>query len=475
MTSSVVDRAIVGGGIAGLVLLLVGGQSDPGVIYPAVLPMTFLVAGAVALLLRPGQGVARMLASVGSLHLGAFGLSTAVELAAPGIEVRWLIESAAQVLYWLGFVALLAALVIFPDGHARTALDAMIVRGAAAVATALGIAAAFGAKELPVVLGSVGPYPNPFAIPAFEPAASIGGASPLLVPAGVLMLAARYHRSSSEARGRIRWPLGAAITVAVAILISPLLVELVGETIQGVAFTLVTALVPVSFVVGLVRHTEIEAHMAELAASRHRLAEAGEAERRRIERDIHDGAQQELLSILARIELARSRLPPGDPTIGELAGVAESVRRIHRELRELAQGIHPSVLTDRGLAEALASATARLPIAVHLEVAPAVAATRYPETVEATAYFFVLEALTNVMKHAGVSHATVDIDEEDGRLRLEIIDPGRGFEPAAAADGTGLVGMRDRLEAVGGELAIRSAPGRGTVLTGWVPGAGVAA
>jgi len=142
---------------------------------------------------------------------------------------------------------------------------------------------------------------------------------------------------------------------------------------------------------------------------------------------------------------------------------------VHRDLRELARGIHPAILTDRGLPEAVTSAAARLPIRIGVEVAPDVAARRYPAAVEGAAYLFVLEALTNITKHAEADAATVRLRSSGGGLEITVLDSGRGFDPGAAANGMGLTSMRDRLAAVGGHLVVASRPGAGTSLRGIFP------
>jgi signal transduction histidine kinase len=202
----------------------------------------------------------------------------------------------------------------------------------------------------------------------------------------------------------------------------------------------------------------------ELTASRSRIVEAGDAARRRIERNLHDGAQQRLVGLSLSLRLAQRRLE-GDPRASRLlAGLAEDVAEALRELRELARGIHPAVLTDRGLGPALEALAARAPLPVELRTTPR---ERLPEPVEATAYYIVAEALTNVAKYAGATVATVSVEHPDGRLRVAVADDGIGG--ADMTRGSGLRGLADRAEALRGTLRVESAAGRGTTVIAELP------
>jgi signal transduction histidine kinase len=198
----------------------------------------------------------------------------------------------------------------------------------------------------------------------------------------------------------------------------------------------------------------------QLAASRARIVEAGYEERRRLGRDLHDGAQQELVSAVISLQLAKQKWARAPEEAREL--VDEALERMQagiRDLRELAAGIHPSVLTDRGLGAALRALATRSPIAVELGDVPS---ERLPAPVETTAYFVVAEALTNAAKHARCSHAEVAVWVEDGWTVVEVRDDGVGG--ADTSGGTGLRGLADRVSALGGALEIESPAGRGTVI-----------
>ncbi|WP_028063713.1 sensor histidine kinase [Solirubrobacter soli] len=196
----------------------------------------------------------------------------------------------------------------------------------------------------------------------------------------------------------------------------------------------------------------------EVAASRARIVAATDAERRRIGRDLHDGAQQRLVRALMGIEEARRAPERADEALQRAAADA---RHAIDDLRELAAGIHPLVLTDRGLAAALEELTAGAPIPVALRVDEA----RFPPAVEAAAYFFVAEALTNAVKHAGASGVDVTIERRGDELRIEVADDGRGG--ADEAHGSGLRGLRDRVAVLGGRFEIVA--GRGTTLRASLP------
>jgi signal transduction histidine kinase len=210
---------------------------------------------------------------------------------------------------------------------------------------------------------------------------------------------------------------------------------------------------------------ELRAHVKELRASRARMVEAGLAERRRLERDLHDGAQQRLVSLVLGLRLIEKRLDE-DPASarGLLEMVGSELEAALRELRDLARGIHPAALSERGLDAALETLASRTPLPVELE---ATIAERLPEPVELTLYFVVSEALTNVAKHAHASQANVRAARHNGRVVVEVSDDGVGS--ADPAKGSGLNGLADRLSALDGKLEVRSVRGRGTVLRAEIP------
>jgi len=213
----------------------------------------------------------------------------------------------------------------------------------------------------------------------------------------------------------------------------------------------------------------IELQAAELTASRGRVVAAQDAERRRIQRDLHDGVQQEVVALTAKLGLARQRLGRGDPS-GErlLAELQDDLGGLLRALREVAYAIHPPILADRGLLPAVEAQAARLPVAMAVRADPALRDVRYPARIETTAWYALAEALSNVVKHAAASQVEVSLARPDGRLTLEVRDDGRGFD-AGAARGLGLTGLADRLDIVGGTLVVDSRTGRGTTVRMDIP------
>jgi len=204
---------------------------------------------------------------------------------------------------------------------------------------------------------------------------------------------------------------------------------------------------------------------ARLAA---RIVQAQEAERRRLERNIHDGAQQELVALVAKLGVARAKAKNQVLDEAMLIELQRDAGTILKDLRALAQGIHPSVLTDGGLVEAVEDRCSRLPINVRVEASPWLRRHRFDDNVEGAAYFFVTESLTNVLKHADATEAEVRIQRANGHLVLRVSDNGVGFDPSRV-NGHGLTGLTDRFTALAGSVMVDTAPGRGTTLEGRIP------
>lgn len=201
---------------------------------------------------------------------------------------------------------------------------------------------------------------------------------------------------------------------------------------------------------------------AAVEASRARFVEAADEARRRLARDLHDGAQQRLVvaALTLKRAAAHARGTEAEPLVAE---AFDQVQQGLAELRELARGIHPAVLSEHGLAPALEALVARTPVPVELHVAP----DRVPPVFESAMYFTIAEALTNVVKHAAATQVTVDVDVEPERVVAEIADDGVGGARAAA--GSGLRGLADRLDALGGTLRVQSRRGRGTIVHAEAP------
>jgi signal transduction histidine kinase len=202
-----------------------------------------------------------------------------------------------------------------------------------------------------------------------------------------------------------------------------------------------------------------------LAASRARMVEAADIERQRLERNLHDGAQQRLVSLALKLRLVKASLRR-DPTSAEtrLTEAEGELGQALDELRELARGIHPAVLTDRGLAAALEALAERASLPVELTRVPE---DRLPDSIEAAIYYLVAEAVTNVAKYAQATAASVAVERSNGIATVVVSDDGVGG--AKPISGSGLVGLADRVEALGGRLRIDSPPGRGTRITAEIP------
>ena len=212
---------------------------------------------------------------------------------------------------------------------------------------------------------------------------------------------------------------------------------------------------------------EVKRQAEELRASRSRIVATADAERRKIERNLHDGAQQHLVALAVNLRLARDLLTDDPDTAGEMLDLlAGSIKETIQELRDLAHGIYPPLLMDSGLVEALRAAAGRSPLDVEFDPGEV---NRYPTEVEAAVYFCCLEALQNAGKHAPDAHVTLTVGEQDGMLRFVVADDGPGFDLGAMGLGHGFTNMSDRLGAIGGDVAWDSAPGAGVTVTGGVP------
>ncbi|KRC59175.1 hypothetical protein ASE14_15480 [Agromyces sp. Root81] len=218
---------------------------------------------------------------------------------------------------------------------------------------------------------------------------------------------------------------------------------------------------------------QLAEQLDELTASRERLVAVQDDERRRLERDLHDGIQQDVVAQIAGLRLARNRLQRGELTAAELEELQDQARETLTDLRELARGIHPPVLSDNGLVAAVESGVARFPIPLTVEANDRVRAERFPDDVETTAYYVVREALANTAKHANATHASVGLVRSDGHLRIAISDDGCGIGPAASGSHGGLANIRDRVAALRGTVHVSPNEPSGTVVLVELPLDGV--
>jgi signal transduction histidine kinase len=210
---------------------------------------------------------------------------------------------------------------------------------------------------------------------------------------------------------------------------------------------------------------ELIATRDELIASRARIVAAADDARRRIERDLHDGAQQRLVSLGLQLRLAESSVPPDMQSLKELvSGVVSGMTAVSSDLQEISRGIHPAILSDGGLGPALKTLARRCPIPANIDVR---VGGRLPESVEVAAYYVVAEALTNAAKYANASSVSICAELKDATLCLSIQDDGIGG--ADSRKGSGLIGLKDRVEVLGGQMNVISPPGSGTSLHITIP------
>jgi signal transduction histidine kinase len=212
---------------------------------------------------------------------------------------------------------------------------------------------------------------------------------------------------------------------------------------------------------------EVRRQAEELRASRARIVATADAERRKIERNLHDGAQQHLVALAVNLRLVRD-VVADDPeaAVEMLEALAGEVKDTIQELRDLAHGIYPPLLLDSGLVDALRAAASRSPLAVDV-VADGIG--RYPAEVEAAVYFCCLEALQNAAKHAPEANVVIALHEESGGLLFTVTDDGPGFAADAVGKGHGFINMSDRLGAIGGSVRWESEPGEGATVRGSIP------
>jgi signal transduction histidine kinase len=310
-----------------------------------------------------------------------------------------------------------------------------------------------------------------------------------LIAATVGVVYLRWRRSSVGER-RALTPVLATGGLAFVFLLTQLTASQVGasddvELAAFVASIAVFACLPFAFLVGLLRSrigrdeeirsalsaenaqltAELRASVEELRASRARIVEAGYAERRRVERDLHDGAQQRLVALTMNLRLARNRLDSDPGATAELLDEAlEELAAATSELRELARGIHPAVLSDHGLEAAIGGLADRSPVPVEILETPG---ERLPESVESASYFVIAEALTNVARYAKAERATVRVAQTNGVVEIEVRDDGvGGADPEA---GSGLRGLADRVAGLAGRFEVSGEAGEGTTVRARIP------
>jgi signal transduction histidine kinase len=386
-------------------LVLAGGSYAPGVVVALILLGVALVAALGPLIAVPATVLARW--RLGMADTRPPGERPHMAPAAPG-PASWLRARYTDPAAWreVGYTCLLATVV-----------------------------PALAAAALTSALVSVAFIASPFLVLAQKP-----GGTPVTLGLGHLAT------------------VGQAVPYAIAgVLLLPVVPYLV-TLVAGADATMARALLFTG------PDENLRAELTEVSASRARLADAFEAERRRIERDLHDGAQQKLVSLTMQLGLARLDLLPDSPAAAAVAAAHDQARQLMAELRELIHGIQPQILTDLGLAAALDELAdqSAIPVTVDAPIGG-----RLPGQVENTAYFAVAEALTNIAKHSGATQASVQARVRDRTLVVEVTDNGRGG--ADPGRGSGLTGLADRTAVVGGRMLLSSPPGGPTVLRVEVP------
>lgn len=418
-------------------------------------PACFVLAGLLGHRLGTPATVAAAVCGVGVCHLAGIGVAhvaTRIDGAASAP-----LHLGSAVLFFLGFVSLVWVTRAFPHGRAPGVLERTLV-GVAVVAPAVGALAG----RTPSVDADARPEPLAELLPGAlqrVPDLCLMGVALL----AVATYAVRFARSSPQVRPMMWWPLFGVLAVGLLAAVGTAM----GPRFPGVAslaFLVAAPVLPLTLALGPVRRrllalvdrndrleADLAARVAELEESRRRLSVAADEERRRIERDLHDGVQQELLALIARIEIARARSADA-----ELDRAAELARGAYETVRRVSHGIRPAVLDDLGLEGAVRAAVESLPLEVRLTV-HGVTGRRFAPAVESAALFFVSEALANVLKHSEAAAVRVDLAAAEEGLVVGVADDGKGgVDPA----GAGVRGLCDRVEAVGGSVVIDTRPGR---------------
>ncbi len=448
-------------GLGALLVQLTSDHQDPRLLWAVFAPLvgwSFIATGLYVWSRRPEVRIGALMVLLGF----AWYVYTLQSSDAPGVYTFAAIAGGL----WGGVFLQLG--LSFPSGNLRDGFDrALVVAGylvfplAIVPAMLVGTSGDLGCEDCPRNLLVVERDPD-----LADVLLPLSAAVYLVLFVVVLYRACR-HWLDADAFGRLQLTPVYVFSLLTFLLVTADRAGLGAGTLWG-AFV-ATAVMPFAYLGGLLRShvvhldAQLRDRLEELRASRARLVEAGDAARRRLERDLHDGAQSRLVAVSLLLRTARMRAS-GDDELEELLGRAQDeLGQSIDELRELAHGIHPAVLTDRGLEPALQALVTRAPVPVDVEADGG----RLPPPVESAAYFVVSEALTNVAKYAQASRASVAVRRADDRLTVEVADDGVGG--ADLAGGSGLRGLADRVEALGGRLEIDSPPGAGTRVTAEIP------
>lgn len=440
---------------------------DAGVAVPL---LGWLASGLAAVALTPRNRTAQALLAAGVLLVGSW-LCEGAAAGADGTSPQGaLLRVLTDVLFLGGLASVVTVLSTYPDGR----FDQAWMRGVTWVMAALAVmgpaAQLVGSPELLIGGEPSTAAPNPLAIAVLGPVGAAGrlvvASEPAWLVLGVGMLCARFLRASPAGRRELLRPLAGAglLAVLLAVVVASWITD-TAVAVSGPVFLLALGLFPVLLLAGISAQSRRLA--GDLAASRGRLAAAEDEVRRSIERDLHDGVQQQLMALLSLTELAGRQLQR-DPAraASTLADVRSQARDTVDDLREVVSGIRPPVLADSGVVAALESRLARLPGTVEVD-ADAARGLRWPAGIEATAYFVACEGVTNALKHAPGARVRVTLQGDRHQLIVEVRDDGPGI--GAAANGTGLAGLRDRVHAWGGAFEARAIAPRGTLVRARLP------
>ncbi len=397
-----------------IVLAIIGGCALIGAVAIELGPGPFYAVGLVLAFRGPGQRVGAWLLATGAMFLLNLCLGDAILPLVHGSSFAWIVALAGE---WAGSACLVTAvglIGLFPTGVPQRAAERW-------------------------ALWTTGPWPCWY-LDQPSRRSMVYRALWLLIAVGYVAAVAALGLLAGQ-----HLPVGATVLLVAAAALLHLTAELSD------------------------RLDVIRLQAAELTASRARVAQTRDTERQRIQRDLHDGVQQDLVALTAKLALARERLRRGDPRADEsLAELQRDMGELIGQLRDFAHAIHPPVLADQGLLEAIEAQAARLPLEVVIEADPALRGVRYPPQVETATWYVVSEALTNAVKHAQARRVLVALARPDGQLAVEIRDDGCRFDQATVRS-LGLASLADRIAIVDGALRIDSSPGQGTTLRAEVP------
>jgi signal transduction histidine kinase len=471
-------------GLGSLALILTSDHESPRGLAAALTLVTgwgFAGAGLFAWDRRPGNRTGPLMTAIGfTWFLRALGASN-----------NDVVFTFGALCFTIPFAVLIHLLVTFPSGRLETRTQRALVGVAYFITTVMQAAWVLFAD--PEREGCEGCPDNAARIGDAGIGEAISTAQGLiaipLIAATVVMVYRRWRRTSPGER-QVLTPVLSTGGLAFVFLLTQLTISAIGvsdaaELAAFVAAIAIFACLPFAFLVGLLRSrigrdeeirtaltaenaqltAELQASVEELRASRARIVEAGYAERRRVERDLHDGAQQRLVALTMNLRLARERLDSDPTATAELLDEGlEELAVATSELRELARGIHPAVLSDRGLEAAIESLAERSPVPVEILETPD---ERLPESVESTSYFVIAEALTNVARYANAESATVRVAQTNGVVEIEVRDDGVGG--ADPESGSGLRGLADRVAALEGRFDVSGEAGEGTTVRARIP------